>query len=486
MSENHFDNYFKNQLQSYSSPVPKDMFERIVATANKKRPIAAWFNKYGFLAGLLIIGTIAAIVLVNNNTATKIEKVAATNTIKNNEQQAVENPSVSINTINSENNKTTAERSATENSLLSSANTASEKNSAVSQNQLRVIDNIKNSDTGLNEIKLSNIKKRSIAGFFNNKNNQSTTTNQLLIAAAINTDDLSEEVRTGLLDFNYPAKTFSMAELWRMERKRNGLAALTYITNRKNPIGDCPSVRGRNRNDWYIEAFGSPDYTFKSLTTTGLNTNFLEKKDSSETMRGGFTGGLRISKNFGENFILKSGIQFSQLNERFSVRKENEKRITTVIRTRTVIRGLGDTIQVRDTSSLTEIGYLNKRRTNFYRNIEMPLIAGYEWGDEYWKFSANIGVIAHAMSWYSGEMLDTTLSVISFSSKEVPNIYKTKIGLSAYVGFSFIKRFNSNTEIFAEPYFRTNLINMNLPVDGLKQRFSAAGINIGIRKKINR
>lgn len=482
MSENHFDNYFKSQLQSYSSPVPEEMFERIAATANKKRGLAGWLSKYSLLAGFLTVGTIASIAYVNTqNKVAKSEKIE--NNITDNINPANQQKAVSESPVYSASTQQENKHSNQSTNLEQHSTSVTEQSELITKNILA--DNEKaitiNTYQQRKETKKNNFNP-SLAKI----NNQSFVEDNLYTTPANTSNILTEESSELLVEENYPAKTFSMGEIWRQERKRNGLANLTYIANKKNPIGDCPSVRGRRRDDWYIEAFASPDYTFKTLKTNGLNANFLEKKDSSETLRGGFTAGIRLSKNISENFMLKTGIQFAQLNERFSLRKENERRTTTVIRTRTVVRAVGDTVWIRDTTSLTEIGYLNKKRTNFYRNIEVPLIAGYEWGDEYWKFSANVGLIAHATSWYSGEMLDTTLAIVPFSSKEIQKLYKTNIGLSAYIGLSFIKSINSNTEIFAEPYFRTNLTNLNLPIEGLRQRFSAGGINIGIRKKINR
>jgi len=248
------------------------------------------------------------------------------------------------------------------------------------------------------------------------------------------------------------------------------------------PITDCPSAFGDRKNDWFVEAYVSPDYAIK--TTKGLDDEYLRRKDSTESFRSAFTAGIRLSKNIGENLMLKTGLQFSQINEKFNLRTENERKQVTVITIRTIVRAPGDTLRISDTSTLEQIGYRVKTTFNRYRSLDIPVIIGYEWGNDNFRTSINTGLIFNLQSWQQGDMLDTTYNAVSFD-KAGSQVFKKNIGLGIYASASFLKRISSNSEIFAEPYVRYNISNMTNTGSPFNQRFHVAGINIGLRYKIN-
>lgn len=261
--------------------------------------------------------------------------------------------------------------------------------------------------------------------------------------------------------------------------------------NLRNILGigmsDCPSVNGNRQNDWYIEIYGSPDYTTKSIMQNNASNAYLQKIDSSQTMYGGFTAGVRIAKNIGEDFMFKAGLQYSQANELFNRKTVNEIRTTTVITARTIVRPQGDTT-ISDTSSVTQIGYSIKKAINQYKNIEIPVTLGYEFikKDSKWKVGLNTGVIVNITSWASGETLDTAYNVVPISSNKGSSgvVYKTKAGVSLYASASIIREVNKKVEVFAEPYFRYGLSNTTTDV-GYSQHFNAAGLTFGVRLKLN-
>jgi len=202
-------------------------------------------------------------------------------------------------------------------------------------------------------------------------------------------------------------------------------------------------------------------------------------------MEGGFTIGARLSRTINEHWQVKSGLQYAQVNQRFSVRTENEIKTTTVITTRAVVRNPGDTTFVSDTSQLTQVGYRLRTTQNRYRSIEIPLIATYETGNYNWHWGISGGVIINAASWYSGEMLDTSYNIVPLSAKSTNGVYRSAVNLSAYLGVSVSHRIGNDMEVFAEPYFRYGLFSSSISNLGYSQSFNAAGISLGIRYQLN-
>jgi hypothetical protein len=246
----------------------------------------------------------------------------------------------------------------------------------------------------------------------------------------------------------------------------------------------CPTNRGSGNTDWLLEFYTSPDFAFKSVSNISATQQYLQKKDSSEQMQVSYTAGFRLVKPINDNFLVKTGLQYSQINEKYVYRTENEIKTTTVVTVRTIIRAPGDTVVVADTSTLQTIGYKNNIVKNRFRSIDIPVLLGYQFGQGDFKFGINAGVIFNVSSWYQGVILDSTLAVVPLTSSNM--VYKRSIGLGLYAGFSISKQLNDDMQIFCEPFFRYNLSNMTNEQAKYNQKFSVGGLSIGLRLNLNR
>jgi hypothetical protein len=252
-----------------------------------------------------------------------------------------------------------------------------------------------------------------------------------------------------------------------------------------NSIIICPTDRKGNR-DWYLEAYASPDITFRSFSNNSAAQQFLSRKDSSENMRPGFTAGIRLVKPITDNILIKAGLQYSQANQKYVYRTENETKNITVVTTRTIIRSPGDTVVLRDTSTMLQIGYRNNTVINRFRTLDIPVTVGYQFGNDDLKVGLNAGVVVNLSSWYQGVMLDSTLATVPLTKSNSSMVYKNHIGLGLYGGISVVKRLSDDLHLFAEPYFRYNLSNMTVPNAAYNQKFSFGGISLGVRLNLNR
>jgi len=323
----------------------------------------------------------------------------------------------------------------------------------------------------------SSIQKHNVVGttvISNTAVNQNTVTQIAdLSNNNITTDNTDELNKKRIL----PRELLQLANL-------QSLTSLSSLMNNKatgvNIIG-CPNG---SYADWFIEVYASTDYTMKSVLSYGLSQTFLQRKDSSEKMLMGFTAGLRLTKRINDRLILKTGLQYAQINEQFALRTENERKTTTVIVSRTISRAQGDTT-ISDTTSVTEIGYRVQKNINHYRRIELPLSIGYEFGrdGDKWRLGLNGGAIINLSSWYEGQTIDTSNNVISISNKDA-GVYKKSAGIALFAGASITRKINDNLDVFAEPYFRYDLSGMASSV-GYTQKFHTAGIAIGARIKLN-
>ena len=203
-------------------------------------------------------------------------------------------------------------------------------------------------------------------------------------------------------------------------------------------------------------------------------------------MRVGFTAGIRLVKPITDNILVKAGVQYSQMNQKYVYRTENEVKTITVVSVRTIIRAPGDTVIVRDTSILQQIGYKNNTVINRFRSFDIPVTVGYQFGGEDLKIGINAGVIFNVSSWYQGVLLDSSLATVPIPKGNPNMVYKSNIGLGLYGGISIVKKLSDDLHIFAEPYIRYNLSNMTTPQASYSQKFSLGGISVGLRFNLNR
>jgi opacity protein-like surface antigen len=469
MSEQLFDTFVRDKLKDYTSPVPEGLWAKIVAD-KEYNPKGFWrIANPALIAAAGIILLIGGYFIFNNLISTKtVEK---------------QNSSM-VSPIN--NSSQQKKLSNTTNSTLNSTSTEGKNDNPTDKN-------IKTNDiiSGSSAIEIA--KHKSVeytSSSVKRDNSPFNASSKVQVNPAENSAPQLANPSGGL-QMALTKKESSYGELIRLHP--TNLYALNSLQtppfNLRSILGlgnDCPSAYGNQRNDWFLEIYVSPDYNIKTLAANGLSSLYLQKKDSTEHMRLGYTIGARISKNVGDHFMLKAGLQYSQINEHFSQRKENETKTVTVIVSRTIVRPQGDTT-FKDTTSVTQIGYAVKSSRNHYSNIEIPLSIGYEFGHEkdLWKVAVNGGAIFNITSWYTGETIDTALNVVSISDTKGSNgFYKKDIGLSLFGSLSLIRNINNKLDVFAEPYFRYSLSNLKSNI-GYSQRFNTFGLMLGVRMKLN-
>lgn len=543
MTDNQFDNFVRAKLHDHSAPVPAGLWDKVNPAKDdddRKGIIIPRKFRFGLplLLLLLLAGSVTGYLIFSNqadsNTTAKQSvaqtdadqavnkssnqqnenkqdnnQLATTKTERNSADQSSSNPTESVNTTTALDEKPVVVGVET-NNLATSTNTASKtgsktstyKNSplaATNSNQPKSnTTSLDGEDAVTVNSSRKTITKADIEGmpaFTKATTNNRTSvpfvkqtaisqTNENKVTAEDETTEAIEYPVTFSGNFE-PGNTISLS------RKDFGLSGMmqrdnissSYYKKFKNIIV-CPPYSTRN-SDWFAEVYVSPDMAFKSIENKTATQQYLQKKDSSESMRIGYTAGVRLVKPITDNFLIKTGIQYTQINEKFTYRTEDEVRTTTVISVRTIIRGPGDTLRIADTSTVQQTGFKTNAIKNRYRSFDIPVTVGYEFGNENLRFGVNAGVIFNISSWYQGVILDSSLSAIPIS-KGNNAIYKSNIGLGLYGGFSVLKKLGEDTQIFFEPYFRYNLSGITNGQASYQQRFSLGGIAIGLRYNLNR
>jgi hypothetical protein len=520
MSDNLFDNFIKDKLQNHSAPVAEGMFERIQSARERERRVGFWWNNSRNVGlGVLVVALITTIIFTSQNITSKenspitVINNKASETSKSNipagkniepnssdsplasngndDQQASNGRNDNANIVGSTDGPISEAGTSNNKKTATINNTIDRKQFSKASLSKANSKNIRSAKSGEGEIVSSKAIKRNYRNIASTGNEMASTKTQLNTTVfnagkrKSSKNNLSKtELPNSIID-NDVIIPSANALTW-LANRSNALSENQFkktLSSQFKAIVDCPSAADRVKSDWYAEVFFAPDYAIKSTKNNGLNDEYIRRKDSTEKYNGAFTAGLRISKTFGDHFMLKSGLQYSQVNEKFKYQSENERRQITIVTVHTIIRSTGDTIIVRDTSNVEQIGYRTRSSNNKYSSLDIPVILGYEWGNDNFRTSINGGVILNLQSWQKGEMLDTSYQAVAFD-KSGSQVFKHNVGLSLYGGVSFLKRLGERMEVFAEPYFRYSLSNMTNSNSPFNQKINIAGINLGIRYKI--
>ena len=467
MTDKLFDNFVRDRLENYPSPIPEGLWEKIADEKNKRPKAFWWQNNGGWYAGMGVIALMSGAYFLLNNL--KEKNIDFNSTIHN--VHVISGTATELkkaaNQANTANTNTVHLRDSFNQTEM--ANTAS-------QQQLLTKNNSYSKESSTADFGFSKNKKFISSLLSRSKNNEGFNQN----TSTLNNEDA----------FILPDKKTLNSQYF----SSNSLALYNSNSlhqpplNLKNILGlgnDCPSANGFKPNTVYVETYLSPDYSFKLLQSKGVSSAYLQKKDSTEHMGIGFSAGVRLAKKMGDHVLLKAGIQYSQIDEKFAQRLVNESQTTTVIVTRTIVRAQGDTT-IRDTTSVTQTGYKITKSNNHYKNVDIPISIGYEFGDpeSKWKIGVNGGIIFNVASWFNGVTLDTAYNIISADSKGSSGFYKTKVGLSFMGSVSIINNISPTLDVFAEPYFRYVNYTTNSSA-GFSQKFNTLGIQLGLRMKIS-
>ncbi len=442
MSESRkFDNFIKNEFSEYTPNISADIWDKIVAERERRKPKGFWirFVNSGaafVLAGIVGVGAIGAsyyyntqnqistpILASNQSEATSITSTITENTFNLNStpiKGSAERISIASTTVKNSN--------IAKNSILIEGNGT---NNTESTSRLLINDSEENTDVSGNELALDNNEANLLTRMDN------SLIKNLLFSSSLNNSTIKKRVFPNVF------------------------------------IPDCPNIENEAAGDKRsIEVYAGPDFIFRSFTDTP-QSEYLQRRKASTTIASAFSAGIRYSKVFKNGVTMKAGLNYSQINEKFSFIQNNLVQVTYII----------DPVSGDTTGSYTITGTRKKVTNNRYRSIDIPLLLGYEIGNGKLHVNINAGAMVNIYSWQKGDVLDSTFQPVSITTGKTnsPYQFKNNVGVALTGGVSVFYKITDNLHIMAEPYFRYNLQSMNKESSSFKQKYQTMGIRAGLR-----
>ena len=472
-----FDDLAKKQLGDYSPEVPSYIWDNIVAKKEKKKPYPFFLQFFNRKNLLLTAGLIALLIVgfftLNNYTENKSEQ---------SKSQLISNKESETNSSNKKQQEVIQTETAVSHADDKAQKSGKNSQQAEEPGSKNNAGNINDPESASPEI-FSSIKKeqdKSIIArnkgdrhFYknakviikNSKDDALQLDNENIPAlknvyAGIETD---EAVLSSLL-FYYPEIISA-----------NSVKGIELNTTMLPPMQTppCPALENNAAgNKYYFEVYAGPDYASKKFSDTA-SSMLLQKRKESTSFRSAFSAGIRYTRVFENGASIRTGINYSQINEKFSYVQSNVVQVTYITDPAT-----GDT-----TGTFLTRGTRYKTTNNRYHTLDVPLLLGFETGNGRLHANFNAGVVLNIYSWQKGESLDTSFKPVNISTGKSASLYqyKTNIGAGFMGSISVYYKLNERLHLLAEPYFRYNFSPMNKEMLSLQEKFTTIGLRLGIR-----
>ncbi len=476
------DAFFQSAFSDYSPEVPPQVWENIIAEKRKKRPVVFWQTKTGMLliAACLLAGAGAWIL-----SQTSRPPVATNEAAAGKENQT--NKSTRLLPTEDNSSNTTAGAPTTAPGEMQPAQGHAQV-PVIAITQQPSVNSTAARHTGTTATDPSNaaLANRDATGGNNHlhtaagrKRGSPSKLFTSARAATIGTgDDADTDPEDGMVSVNnQPTGVDLGIQLTGAYRQWIAIPQLATKTNAVTLIRalriPCPEAeRNAAGNKSYLELYAGPDYAFKKYSDTG-NSALIQKRKESLSFQSAYSAGIRFTKVFANGISVRAGVNYSQINEKFTFLRDNVVQIVYVISPQ------GDT-----TDQYYVRGTRYSNTYNRYRTIDVPLVLGYELGNGRLHTNINAGVMLNIYSWQKGETLDDNYLPVSITTGKEGSAtyqYKTNLGVGFVGAASVYYKLTDRLHLLGEPYFRFNLSPMNKDATSLQEKFTTLGLRLGLR-----
>jgi hypothetical protein len=235
---------------------------------------------------------------------------------------------------------------------------------------------------------------------------------------------------------------------------------MTRIKKRKPT---CPSFAARGEA-FMLEGFAGPALAIKTLASSDDTQNYLQNRRETESNRASWKAGLRAGWLIDGKFLLRAGINYTAINERFNYYDPNE--VDTFI---SIVQG------VRDTDIVYGERFVNA--PNRFGMLDLPITIGYEFGRG--PLGVDIFGGAAVNLWFhkSGKSVDLKNEPVNLR----PN-FRTNAGLSLLFGAQFFYQTNKKSRIFIEPHYQQVLRSVTQSSNPISQKYGVASLAVGFTR----
>jgi hypothetical protein len=461
-----------DRLNNYDAPVPTDMFDRIMDERERRRPAIAWWQtpriKWAVAASLLVL---VMVIMGKSYLCAPSSHTEIATTDNQKKETAVDYPSQTTQqnpiagTI--QGNQVSNHELTT---IVTNANnynkniTKPELQSKKPENSIKAVSNSTTITSNHERLNNNNLIQNTIP-------NTSLNTPHQFYNPTISTPE-SQKIASAVLDplsvKNTEGVSISDVSLDKLLKAQPCLMPGTDA---------CPTftIRKSSRLRYYVDAFGAPEYAFRSLkASTDEYLNYRNTRDTVERTNFGYSAGTRASAVLRNGIVLRGGIVYARNNE--VLRKDSS---TIRLMSVTISQITGDTIGWN-----YEGGIIRKTRQNNVQTLDFTAQVGYELPiGEKLSIGINAGANINVLTQIKATILDKDLQLLTLN--ESNTIYNKSVGTSLVGSVAAYYHLTDRLDLMVEPYVKHYLKPLSKNPDyQLRQSYTNTGLIIGVRFRL--
>ena len=247
-----------------------------------------------------------------------------------------------------------------------------------------------------------------------------------------------------------------------------------YVMRRSSPLANFRPFVEIAGGGFMPIRLGQPSSTF----TTTLPQGFSSSLAPQPSLMGGLMAGAYLAPQIS----LKSGLLYSRWAENLRYSNPADEQTITIITIKDIVLPTGEAVSIRDTVRQTITGKRTINYTNIQQRIEVPIIAGFEFG-RHTRFTANAGVLATLATTAKGIMLDSAGKAVPINPDGKSSKQATAVGMSLYAGMGLMLPVSPKATMIIEPHARLQLQKPQNQFADASKRQAAIGIQAALRYK---
>ena len=222
-------------------------------------------------------------------------------------------------------------------------------------------------------------------------------------------------------------------------------------------------------------SFVSRQLRAKSEATQTL----LQLRENTESILEAHHYGIQLVTTHQSGFSLNFGINQTTIAERFDYLKiiSDTSTITGVKIIYTELSG--ELTDIYDTIPLISTTTITKKIYNSYKLLDLPILLGYSRKWKNWQIGASAGVFVNLSLQTEGKIMNGLDEIIQIETQTTP-IYKSKLGLAYYLGFSLEREISPNIQVSISSFVKKYTTDFTNKSYGLSQQYTLFGGTVGL------
>jgi hypothetical protein len=246
-----------------------------------------------------------------------------------------------------------------------------------------------------------------------------------------------------------------------------------------------PAFRPYNRNsswDFSLGVYGSYGLTDKKMSASGIDSiGYLSARKRTESSLEAIGLGVDIKASKWDNFYIKTGLAYNQINERFDLLDSRDSTyVDDNVLIRITVNANGDSIPEYGPGLVTETYFFQKRIHNSYIFIDFPVSFGFEYQTEDLGYFIEAGASMNLLFSQRGEIFDSSQLPYSIND-DSQSYFKSNAGISLIGGFGLSYRISDFMSISAQTNLRYQLSSLNTSNNPIDQKYVIIGLQAGMR-----